>query len=106
MFLSRINKNYPELSPNTPSYLELCMIRQHSLVLQCRNEDADEMANSVEPDQSGLDLHCLHSQTCLSQFTDSSNFTFNCHYVILLLFFKARIYFKPTCTNVQEALLH
>ena len=28
MFLSRINKNYPKLSPNTPSYrdLERCMI--------------------------------------------------------------------------------
>ena len=24
MFLCRINENYPQLSPNTPSYLELC----------------------------------------------------------------------------------
>ena len=24
MFVCRINKNYPKLSPNTPSYLELC----------------------------------------------------------------------------------
>ena len=26
MFLCRINKNYPKLSPNTPSYLELWAI--------------------------------------------------------------------------------
>ena len=24
-FLCRINKNYPELSPNNPSYFELCL---------------------------------------------------------------------------------
>ena len=27
MFLCNINKNYPKLSPNTASYLELCLIQ-------------------------------------------------------------------------------
>ena len=32
MVLCSINKNYPQLSPNTPSYLELCIFPTHELV--------------------------------------------------------------------------
>ena len=31
-FSCRINKKYPELSPNTPSYLELCSFLERKMV--------------------------------------------------------------------------
>ena len=79
MFLWRINKNYPSLSPNTPSYLVLCFNRVWhvdfaNLQIVCTTEPATSavhMNSSAEEwfrTTAGVGQGCLLSPTLSNIF--------------------------------------